>query len=142
MQTANGDFDFLNDKNICSACWRCSVLTMEGGTLRVKHKHRAHLFNKVFQQQQLYPQQKIFTVDNRRTNSCLGTTVLNIIINTKKIFKKTEETPGKVSIKLPNIFKRWVDTYFTLFGKLLKNIANIVFYFQIYSFRLNWMKFK
>ena len=37
LQTANGDFDFLNDKNMCSACWRCSVLTMEGGALRVKH---------------------------------------------------------------------------------------------------------
>lgn len=31
LQTANGDFDFLNDKNMCSACWRCSLLTMEGG---------------------------------------------------------------------------------------------------------------
>lgn len=50
LQTANGDFDFLNDKNMCSACWRCSLLTMEGGALTFKEKqtkkNRAHMFSK------------------------------------------------------------------------------------------------
>lgn len=38
LQTANGDFDFLNDKNMCSACWRCSLLTMEGGAWKRKQQ--------------------------------------------------------------------------------------------------------
>lgn len=44
LQTANGDFDFLNDKNMCSACWRCSLLTMEGGAWEDRKKQPKKLF--------------------------------------------------------------------------------------------------
>lgn len=83
MQTANGDFDFLNDKNMCSACWRCSLLTMEGGALRVKKTKAKQnkkieytcLIRKLEQQQTFNPQkEKIFSLGvgggNERTNSC------------------------------------------------------------------------
>lgn len=34
LQMAKGDLDFLKERNICSACCLCSVLTMDGGACR------------------------------------------------------------------------------------------------------------
>lgn len=31
LQIAKGDLDFLKERNMCSACCLCSVLTMDGG---------------------------------------------------------------------------------------------------------------
>lgn len=31
---AKGDFDFLKERNTCSACCLCSVLTMDGGACK------------------------------------------------------------------------------------------------------------
>lgn len=47
LHTANGDLDFLKDKKTCSACWRCSLLTMDGGAFAVtRETNNSTLFNK------------------------------------------------------------------------------------------------
>lgn len=36
LQMAKGDLDFLKERNICSACCLCSVLTIDGGACSYK----------------------------------------------------------------------------------------------------------
>lgn len=36
LQMAKGDLDFLKERNTCSACCLCSVLTMDGGAWKTK----------------------------------------------------------------------------------------------------------
>lgn len=41
LQMAKGDLDFLKERNMCSACCLCSVLTMDGGACKKKnHTHK------------------------------------------------------------------------------------------------------
>lgn len=39
LQMAKGDLDFLNERNMCSACCLCSVLTMDGGACKMKKQN-------------------------------------------------------------------------------------------------------
>lgn len=60
LHTANGDLDFLNDKNMCSACWRCSLLTMDGGAFAVggeTNKNSTRLNDNLERQQPFRPRQ-------------------------------------------------------------------------------------
>lgn len=76
------------------------------------HTEHTCLIRRLQQQQSFHPQQeKIFSLsgDNRRTNTCLRNySIKHYNRHLKYIFKKTEETPGKVWIKLPNILGRQI----------------------------------
>lgn len=38
LQMAKGDLDFLKERNTCSACCLCSVLTIDGGACKTQNK--------------------------------------------------------------------------------------------------------